>query len=75
MPLLAGTHHALLADLLGSSLRAIQLVHRSTGVAMSLLCLLHILIAVASRVSFSLDNLLNQFAVIVVVYTQVQNNN
>ncbi|KAH8598389.1 hypothetical protein B0O99DRAFT_615028, partial [Bisporella sp. PMI_857] len=46
-------YHAFLVDLLGVSLRTIRLVHRSAGIVTCLLCLLHILIAVASKVSFS----------------------
>ena len=67
IPLLAGTHHALLADLLGVSLQTIRLIHRSTGVA---ICLLHVLFALTSKVSFSLDNTQDLFAVIVGIYLQ-----
>jgi hypothetical protein len=65
IPLLAGAHHALLADLLGVSLQEIRLIHRSAGIAVPLLCLLHVLIALTSKISFSLDNTQDVFAVIV----------
>jgi hypothetical protein len=49
IPLLAGSHHAFFADLLGRSLSTIRLAHRSVGFIMSLIYLLHILVAVASQ--------------------------
>ncbi|KAH8585445.1 hypothetical protein B0O99DRAFT_530852 [Bisporella sp. PMI_857] len=64
IPLLAGAHHAFLADLLGVSLRTIRLVHRSAGIVTCLLCPLHILIAVASKASLPLGNPQNLSAVI-----------
>lgn len=68
IPLLTGAHHAFLADILGCSLQTMRLVHRSAGLAMSSLCLLHILAAVASKVPLPLDDPQNLFAVIVSVY-------
>lgn len=75
IPLLAGAHHALLADLLGISLQTIRLVHRSAGVAVSLLCVLHVLVVVTSTVSFALDNMQDMFAVIVRIYPQADSKN
>jgi hypothetical protein len=74
-PLLASVHHAFVADILGVSLRTIRLIHRSAGAAMSLLCLLHILLAVASNASLSLDSPRNLFAVIVGASSQSADKN
>jgi hypothetical protein len=75
IPLLAGAHHDLLADLLGVSLQTIQLIHRSAGLAVPLLCLLHVLIALTSKISFSWDNTQDVFAIIVGIYPQVNSEN
>lgn len=75
IPLLADAHHALLADLLGVSLRKIRLIHRSAGVAMPLLCLLHVFIALSSNIPFSLDNTQDVFAVIIGIYPQASSEN
>jgi hypothetical protein len=75
IPLLAGAHHALLADLIGVSLQKIRLIHRSAGVAVPMLCLLHVLIALTSKISFSLDNTQDVFAVIVGIYPQARSEN
>ena len=75
IPLLAGAHHALLADLLGVSLQTIRLIHRSAGVAVPLLCLLHVLFALTSKVSFSLDNTQDVFAVIVGIDPRAKSEN
>jgi hypothetical protein len=56
IPLLTSAYYALLADLTRVLLQKIRLIHRSAGVAVPLLCLLHVLIALTSKVSFSLDN-------------------
>lgn len=55
MPLFLGAHISFLSDLFGVSLKSWRLVHRSAGIMSFSLMLLHILIVVASRVSFSLS--------------------
>ncbi|KFZ18315.1 hypothetical protein V501_01286 [Pseudogymnoascus sp. VKM F-4519 (FW-2642)] len=54
MPLFLGTHLSFLSNLFGVSLKSWRMVHRSAGTMSFFLMLLHILIVVASRVSFSL---------------------
>jgi hypothetical protein len=75
IPLLASAHYALFADLIRVLLQKVRLIHRSAGVAMPLLCLLHVLIALTSKVSFSLDNTQDVFAVIIGIYPQTSSKN
>jgi hypothetical protein len=53
MPLFLGNHLSFLADLFGISLNTFRMVHRSAGMMSFGLALLHVLIVVASRASFS----------------------
>jgi hypothetical protein len=65
MPLFLGAHIGFLSDLFGVSLKSWRLVHRSAGIMSFSLMLLHILIVVASRVSFSLSVPENLYGLIV----------
>lgn len=65
MPLLLGTHLSFLADLFGVSLKTFRIMHRSAGLMSFVLMLLHVLIRVASRVSFSLSVPENLYGLIV----------
>ena len=65
MPLFLGTHLSFLSNLFGVSLKSWRMVHRSAGILSFSLMLLHILIVVASRVSFSLSVPENLYGLIV----------
>lgn len=68
IPLFAGMHLSVLADLLGMSLRTYRRVHRSAGLISFALMLFHVVVVVASQVSYALDKPQNLFAVIVSVF-------
>jgi hypothetical protein len=65
IPLFAGPHLSFLADCLGVSLMTVRQVHRSAAVMASALALFHVVVAVASKPSFTLDLPQNTFAVVV----------
>ncbi|KAH8585783.1 ferric-chelate reductase [Bisporella sp. PMI_857] len=63
MPLFAGPHLSLLADLLGMTLAKLRQIHRSMGMISLLLALVHVLITLSSQPSFTLALPENRFAV------------
>jgi hypothetical protein len=65
IPLFSGLHLSFLADLLGVSLSTYRLIHRSMAFMSFGLALFHVLVGIASDVSFSMDLLENRFAVVV----------
>ena len=65
IPLFAGPHLSLLADLLDITLRMFRRFHRSARLMSFVLLVLHILTMVAKRTSFSLHNPENLFGLIV----------
>ena len=67
VPVFAGPHLGFLADLLGLSMSTYRHLHRSAGIMSCALTVFHVLVAVASQPSFSLDLPQNLFAVIVSV--------
>ncbi len=71
IPLFAGPHLDLLADLLGLNLNTVRQIHRSIGVMTVLLVVFHVMVAVASRSSFALGLPRNLFAVIVSLQSPV----
>lgn len=65
IPVFAGPHLSTLADLLGVALATVRRIHRSAGVMAIAFTVLHVLLIIASKHAFPLDQLKNLFTVIV----------
>jgi hypothetical protein len=65
VPVSAGPHLSFLADLLGISLSAYKLLHRSAGLMSFALMLFHVLNAVSHHLSFSLADPAHFFGLVV----------
>ena len=65
IPLFLGPHLGFLADILGVSLSAFRLMHRSAGLMSSGLVLLHVLATLVSHTAFSLRGVTSLSAVVV----------